>query len=125
VVADDVNEADAAEEDHVEEDDVDEVADDLGQAVASLGGNDADLDEEGNLPDDEAGEETEPELGIEEVLVGEKAKLRVKVKRLPLHRLATQDVCEVGKAKMMATDLPATRWRASETAGTERKSGIA
>jgi hypothetical protein len=120
VVADDANEADAAEEDYVEEDDVDEVADDLGQAVASLGGDNADLDEEGNLLDDEAGEETELELGIEEVVVGKKAKLRVKVKRLPLHRLATQDVCEVGKAKMMATDLPATRCRAKQRGLRER-----
>ena len=77
-VSDEANEEDAAEDDAVEEDNVDEAADELGQAV-----------------DDEAREETEPEIGVEEVVVGKKAKRRVKVKRLPLHRLATQDVCEV------------------------------
>jgi hypothetical protein len=130
VVADDANEADAAEDNAAEEDNnVDEVADDLGQAVARLGVEDVDLDNEVNLLDDEAGEETElnrinnvmqPEIGIEEVVVGKKAKRKVKVKRLQLHRMATQDICEVGKAKMIAIDLPATRHRAKQHEQRER-----
>jgi hypothetical protein len=85
-VSDEANEEDAAEDDAVEEDNVDEVADNLGQTVARLGDNDEDLDEEANLLDDEAREQTEPEIGVEEVVVGKKAKRRViKVKRLPLH----------------------------------------
>jgi hypothetical protein len=129
-VADDEIEADAAEDNAVEEDNVDEVADDLGQAVARLGAEDVDLDDDGNPLDDEAaGEETElnrinnvvqPEIGIEEVVVGKKAKRKVKVKRLQLHRMATQDICEVGKAKMIAIDLPATRHRAKQRKQRER-----
>ena len=54
------------------------------------------------------------------MVVGEKAKRKVKVKRLHLHRMATQDACEVGKAKMIAIDLPATRHRAKQRKQRER-----
>ncbi len=116
---DDEDDEDEDEDDEAEEDDADEVADNLGETVACLGVENAKQD----LLDDEADEvdETEETEGntpptvmaedivIEEVIVGKKEKKKVKVKRLPLHRLASRDIFEVGKAKMIAIDLPATR----------------
>jgi hypothetical protein len=119
----------------------DDVADDLGQAVAHLvvdGGmeegdddneEDDNEEDEGLLVDDETMElreaEVEPriiqaEIVVEDVVVGRKEKRKVKVKRLPLHRLATEDIFSVGKAKMVAIDLPATRHRAKQRRKRER-----
>jgi hypothetical protein len=80
--------------------------------------------------DDEAQEVVEHEgeprvilakIVVEDVVVGKKEKRKVKVKRLPLHRLATQDIFAVGTAKMIAPiDLPATRHRAKQRRKRER-----
>jgi hypothetical protein len=85
------------------------------------------LDDEDNLLDDEAAvvderqsTNVQAEIGIDEVVVGKKEKKKVKVRRLPLHRLAIEDIFEVGKAKMIGIDLPATRHRAKQRRQRER-----
>ena len=89
-----LDDAAATEDNGAEEDTFNEVAVDLGEAVARLG-----VEDDENLLDDEAVVGDEAEMNVIdklEVIVGKKEKRKVKVKRLPLHRLATQDICEVG-----------------------------
>jgi hypothetical protein len=127
VVINDANEASSTTDDNAaEEGNVDEVANDLGQAMARL-----EVEDDEELNDDEAADRDDTELnamnnavqaenGIDEVVVGKKEKRKVKVKRLPLHWMATQDICEIGKAKMLAIDLPATRHQAKQPKRRER-----
>jgi hypothetical protein len=104
--------------------------DDLGQAVARFAqDNDHDYNDDEDRDDDndqavvtEEGEKTtELEVVTEvDVVVGKKEKRKVKVKRLALHRMAIPDIFEVGSAKMITINLPATRHRAKQRRKRER-----
>jgi hypothetical protein len=93
-------------------------------------GDDENEEEDKGIPvDDEAQEVVEhkgkprviqAKIVVEDVVVGKKEKRKVKVKRLPLHRLATQDIFAVGTAKIIAIDLPATSHRAKQRRKKER-----
>mgnify|MGYP000700843974 CR=1 FL=1 len=131
---DDASDEATTEDNVIGDDNVDEDCDDMGKDMSTSGVENEDGDEEDenplnddeNLLDDEAvvGNETElnmeAEIRIEEVIVGKKEKKKVKVNRLPLHRLATQDIFEVGNAKMIGIDLPAMRLRAKQHRRRER-----
>ena len=78
-----LDDAAATDDNGAEEDTFNEVAVDLGEAVARLG-----VEDDENLLDDEAVVGDEAEMNVIdklEVIVGKKEKRKVKVKRLPLH----------------------------------------